>query len=479
MRLRRLFAVVALMLLLSAGPAAAGWMHRIVSGRAIFMTLAVGPDGVTHYLYYSLKSSSVIHQKFDARGKKIFSETVPMDSAYSSPSALAVDRNNHLHLILMSASGLKYGFFDGSTWTFQDVPTSNCQGFPGLAVDADAHPHLSCVSLGPCPTGSYNTSLIHLSYDGSTWSSEVAVECGWDPTVHGYISAEGASLPFRIGADGSLHIGFRLGNQGANKMCEAAKSSDQWSRNCSPFSYTGYYFFMDLDPSCRPHFAYVDSMGLHHSYFDGANWSDEIAESSVDFGGSIAVGPDGNPGLLYTQRLGRNDAAVYSVRKGGVWLPHVVGRGPGMNMGYSDALSLDPVGLPHGGLSVYAGPNFAVYGQLTLPDLTATWEPITTATNKGKFTVTGRLHVSNRGTASGGGFSVLYFLSDDDQLDDNDVAVGKSAIGSVGVGKQRVITFNYRPTASVSGKYLIAQISSKAPDKEAPGTNNTAAGQIP
>ena len=141
---------------------------------------------------------------------------------------------------------------------------------------------------------------------------------------------------------------------------------------------------------------------------------------------------------------------------------------------------LDKLGLPHVGLTGSGGNQYyAVHAFLTEPDLVAQWEEIAPPViKKGKAIVTGVLRVTNQGTASAGGFKITYLLSDKPVPDSSDPVIGKGGIG-LPAGKQRLVKFSFRSSKSVSGKYLIAQITPKQPEQEANIDNNIAAAIIP
>ena len=474
---RRSQVILILLVLLIPSLASAGWMARIVSARATFAALAVGPDGNTHYIY--TVKGTLAHRVLNAQGRTTASEIFP--GSYS-PASIAIDRNNHLHLLFSRGSDgqRRYGFFDGTTWSFQDIPiATGCNNAPNIAVDANNLPHFACL------TNNYyaNPVLTHWSFDGQAWSSETVVGYSYSqyPPIWGYPA--NTSTPLRIAADGSIHIGFvnqTFPYSPDNFVCEAVKRENVWSSNCNITPGGNTYLAMALDKNGNPHFCYYLN-GLLYVHFDGANWSSQLIDSKA-YDGAIVIGNDDLPRLLFVDRQKpRRPVAVYAAATSDGWSAYGVAAAPDFQMygSEADALALDPLGLPHGGLSVPVGGGYAVYGQLTLPDLTATWDSITTGTLRKKFMVTAKLRVKNGGTATATGFKVTYFLSDDDKLDKSDVQIGKAAVSGIAVGKERVINFNYQPSAAVTGKYLIAQIEPKTPDQEATTDNNLATGEIP
>lgn len=116
---------------------------------------------------------------------------------------------------------------------------------------------------------------------------------------------------------------------------------------------------------------------------------------------------------------------------------------------------------------------------LAKPDLIAEWAEIAPPVYKrNQARVTGLLRVSNQGTENATGFRIAYALSDSPVPDTSNAMVGRMQI-TLSPGKTRLVKFTFLTAASVSGKYLVAQITSKHPEEEANITNNVASGLIP
>ena len=144
------------------------------------------------------------------------------------------------------------------------------------------------------------------------------------------------------------------------------------------------------------------------------------------------------------------------------------------------ALDVDRAGLPHLVFTLFTngGSSFVAYGAETLPALAAQWQSVTSAVKAGKTAVTGTLQVTNFGTAAAAGFTVDYYLSADDQLDPSDTLIGHSAL-ALAAGQAKTIKFTHVLSDSVSGEYLIADISTANPQNEGDTSTNVAASQIP
>ncbi len=147
------------------------------------------------------------------------------------------------------------------------------------------------------------------------------------------------------------------------------------------------------------------------------------------------------------------------------------------------SLALDPIGLPHIAFApddkISGNVAYQLYAALSLPYLTDQWAGVTSHTVARKTRITGKLTVSNSGTAAAsGGFVVNYYLSADDQLDPGDKLLGSTKL-TIASGQHRVLTYAFTPTGAVSGEYVIAQIVAPSPLDIANPNNQTAVALIP
>lgn len=456
----------------------AGWKHSIID-KGTFLAVAVGNDGVSHYLYES-ETGAITHLAIDPEGKHLASETINFSALGTVNGRIAADSHNHLHVALWSSTvGLQYGFYDGTTWNVQDIPDSSSCAGAYLAVDGSDEPHVASFCGLPGSPGPGVAGLYHLALNGSAWSYELVVPQG------GGIEPGVVPVGIFVTADGAVHVGYTI----SAAICEAVKNAGSWSENCgcADVPDSGGTFSMALDSAARPHFVYnavanALFVGLDYCYFDGANWNTQTV-STIGFDGALAIDSFGVAKVVLLEpskpktMSGGPTLAVYGKLQGTTWQFQTIARAPSLG---GVGMALDPLGLPHAGATVLTFPNtFAVYAFLTEPDLTATWQSIETATNRrGALIVTGNLDVINQGTAAGSGFAVKFYLSDSAVLASDATFLGQKGV-SLGVGAQRTLKFAFRPVGAVSGKYLIANITSRNPQSEANTANNSAAGQIP
>lgn len=456
----------------------AGWKHSII-GKGTFLSVAVGNDGISHYLYES-ESAAITHLAIDPEGKRLAGETINFSALSSLSGQIVSDSNNHLHVVVWSSAvGLQYGFYDGTAWSVQDIPNSSSCAGAYLAVDSSDEPHVASFCGLPGSPGPGAAGLYHLALNGSIWSYELVVPQGGG--IEPGVLPEGIFAP----SDGTVHIGYMI----SAALCEAVKTSGSWTENCGCAGVPDYggTSSMALDSTARPHFVYYANAnglfaGQNYCYFDGANWNTQNV-SAIAFDGALSLDSFDVAQVVLLEPSRPNSMsggptlAAYGKLQGTTWQFQPIARAPSLT---GVGMALDPLGLPHAGATVPTFPHaFAVYAFLAEPDLIATWLSIETATNRrGALIVTGNLDVTNQGTAAGRGFTAKFYLSDDATLGSSATFLGQRGV-SLGVGAQKMLKFAFKPAAAVSGEYLIASISPRNPQNEANTANNTAAGQIP
>lgn len=208
-----------------ASSSEAGWKGPIIRRHALFDSLALAPNGDTHFFYhipsgnpfvtgYDLLAHLTIDKRGHRRTEKLFGT--------STRVIAAVDSQNNVHFVYSSpANGvgpglLWHGYFDGTEWTAFTIPGSLCgtgassgdaspAGY-AIAVDAQDHPVVAC--LGPASAGGAcdYPNVTVFTFDGTNWTSEIAYSARVDPTV----SCLSPGFPLSLGAasDGSIHVSF-------------------------------------------------------------------------------------------------------------------------------------------------------------------------------------------------------------------------------------------------------------------------------
>ena len=237
-----------------------------------------------------------------------------------------------------------------------------------------------------------------------------------------------------------------------------------------------------------PEIAYINNdSSVRLATFDGTNWTPTIiidgglygvsdlghlsfARDSAGFG-SVAFtafgGGGGNNDLFYAHQQSDGTWAVTELASSSKISFQPVGVG----------MDVDQAGLPHIVFGLETPGNYEAYGAKTLTAIGVQWESIASAIKAGKTQVTGTLQVKNFGTAAATGFSLSYYLSADNQLDPSDALLGHGAI-VLGAGQTKTSKFTFARSGTLSGGYLIAEITTLNPQNEADTSNNVAVSQI-
>lgn len=446
----RLAVAASLMLaLLLPAVCEAGWQHKeIVGGGGAFSSLAVGPDGNVHYFS---GIGYLRHLTINRTGEVIAREQLEPETG--GVSAATVDSANHLHLVLWDwdQTAIIYGFFDGSSWTFQEIPNSDymlhCSNLLNLAVDSENYPHIACVANGE------GYALDLLSYNGSSWSSDTV-------TAFGLNSLFPEAPTIALAGDGTIHIGFL----DSGTISDASGSPGTWTINStgqsggsSPEGYFGPS--VAVDSQGHPAIACAGPHGgVLYTHFDGSMWNTEaIVSGSVDYS-NLLFAPGDVPSLvlLSDKANRRSTIATYAQRIDGLWKMRTIGSGPMLS---SPRIALDNFGIPFVGAD--AGMDAVpIYAFLAEPAVSLNSLEVASSSVKGKTFLTGGLKLINQGTGAVGKFKLSYFLSDTAQLGGGATLLGSRVEAAPAVNREVGVTFKLRsPAANVSGEFLIAQIA--------------------
>jgi hypothetical protein len=459
--------------LLATSPAFAepGWEVSLASfGSA--GSLAIDLAGTTHVagIYYDRDELTyTAYNRIGVRGPR-FVTRLHLSDAMDLATAIATDSHNRPHIAFVynsfnHPSQLKYFNFDGHGWRSQTVDTfpSVNYNYAQLALDSNDHPHIAYIG----PTG----FLTHAYFNGSAWQFE-------------NIGVHVAPTAIRVAANGTVHIaGFSDIINVPAQVCEERGLDGSWTGECFDSVDFNAPPSLALASDGTPEVAYgADDPFLHLDMikvarFDGINWSTQSTFNSVDSGLSsinFAVIAIDSVGLAKIILVDDSYTLLYVAEEGATWAITNLGSADGI---FSISLNVDSIGLPHLALSVFDNFNFEFYAVLNLPDLSNHWKSVVSRPVSGKTVITGKLLVSNLGSAPSTGYIVNYYLSPDNQLEPGDTQLGSAKL-AVGGGQQKIFTFNFSPSAPVSGEYLIAAISPNNPPDEV-NASNIAAVLIP
>ncbi len=453
--------------LIPPGWCEAGWQHKIVGGKTAvgFSSIAVGPDGNVHYFFAEVDSSSfvshLVHLTINRTGAIIRKEQLEPQAGIGQ---VAVDSSNHLHLVSEGLSGLEYGFFDGSAWSYQPIPFA-CSNRPNIALDSGDHPLIACV----LDSG----GLDLLSFDGTTWSSQSA-------TTLGSVAAPTVAAA----NDGTIHIGFISDPScnGCGTVIDAVGVSGGWTLNSTgQFGTTNIESFgpsTAVDSQNLPGIVYdTGHGGLSYTHFDGSAWNSEVVNSNVADYSNVVFAPGDVPSLItILQGSGAETIAKYAQRIGGEWKLQTIGNGPMLRF---PRLAVDSVGIPFAGADA-AMAGVPIYAFLTEPAVSLESLSVESTAKAGKTILSGGLKLMNLGTGADGNFKLTYFLSDTAKLSGGAIMLGSTLEAPPSINHARGVKFKLSSPASPSGMYLIAQIAPAHASESAIAVNGgLLAAQIP
>ncbi len=483
-RVCRLIGIIIASFALTEATAFAGWKGAVI-GQDIGGTVTVDSAGTSHIVALTAyKGFDLVYSTVNQRGLR--GPILKSNVGLIRPQAMAIatDSKNRPYVAIINEDEAKiptadyvdYLVFNGHGWDSQVIDNPAGAYYVQIILDSHNHPHIFYVKA--------NGLLTHAYFDGSVWHFE-NVGVPVSPTA------------VKIAPDGTIHVvGFMFIPGQGYQVCEERGLNGSWTGECFDIAGQGapalalaadgtpevVYGGVDDDPE------YFDTVKL--ARFDGTNWSIyTIFEASTyslrEFQAAYyAIDRSG----LVKFMIGTYDGYLdYFSQDGDSW--DLTDLGKGVEFQISNifipvfSLALDPTGLPH---FVFEPDTiltneifYQFYAALSLPYLTDQWAGVKASTVARKTRITGKLTVSNSGTAAAsGGFVVNYYLSADNQLDPGDKLLGSTKL-TIDSGQHRVLTYSFTPTGPVSGEYLIAQIVAPSPLDIANPNNQTAAALIP
>ncbi len=484
-RVCRLIGIIIALLALTEAAASAGWKGAVI-GQDMSGTVTVDAAGTSHIVALTAyKAFDLVYTTVNQRGVR--GPILKSNVGLIRPQAMAIatDSKNRPYVAIVNQLSPKFVFdldylvFNGHGWDSQviDNDVEDVDLNVQIILDSNNHPHIFYVKA--------NGFLTHAYFDGSAWHFE-------------NVGVPVAPTAVKIGPDGTFHVAGVMFTPGqGDQVCEERGLNGSWTGECFDIAGQGapalalaadgtpevVYGGVDDDPE------YFDT--VKRARFDGTNWSiDTIFEAGTyslkgEFQAAYyAIDRSG----LVKFMIGTDDGYLdYFSQDGDSW--DLTDLGKGVDFASSSlfipvfSLALDPTGLPH---IVFALDTiltneifYQFYAALSLPYLTDQWTGVTASTVARKMRITGKLTVSNSGTAAAsGGFVVNYYLSADNQLDPGDKLLGSTKL-TIASGQHRVLTYGFTPTGAVSGEYLIAQIVAPSPLDIANPNNQTAVTLIP
>lgn len=282
--------------LLYARRTGGSWVSEKVDGSdGRFTSIALDSLGQPHVCY---SNAGLRYARFD--GTVWVSQTVVGDVGTEVGYAfLTLDQNDSAHISFcdFSSDDLVYAWSDGSDWFSETVHAGGCVWQTSLALDLEAHPHISYVSTGG--------TLGYAHYDGSTWHRETVGDGGYFNSL-------------AVDADGVVHIS----SLAAGTLLYARRDRTGWQTEIvDQTGESGWGTSMALDAAGRPQIGYciyytdpttpIEECScdeLRFAYHDGTDWQIETVDSDLCSKGaeayvSLGLGSCGRPNLAYYDGL--------------------------------------------------------------------------------------------------------------------------------------------------------------------------------
>ncbi len=456
------------LLFLAAPPTFAAWKAAIVSAHSGAPGLAIDSAGTIHVVApKSYKGSHLIYRTYHPDGTLDRTIKTQIMQIFGAPT-IVTDSQNRPHIALVT-NELDYLDFDGRSWNYQPIaPIDEAIApvyKPMLTLDSNDHPHLAYLAA--------NGLLAHAFFDGTAWRIE-NTGVPMTPTA------------IQIAADGTVHIaGLSEVTNQPSQVCEERGLNGVWTGEC--FANASYFTAQPpslvLASDSSPEVLYWSDSEIFYetllmARFDGAHWTTQtIFDAStvgLDYFITAAVAID-SAGHLKMMLVDDGYNLHYAAQEGDAWA--VTNLGDTVN--FSDiTLAVDSIGLPHIAFGFQDVFSFAIYVALTLPDLTDRWQSVVAHSALGKTVVTGKLQVTNIGTAPTAKSAINYYLSTDNQFDPDDTLLGSAKL-ALGPDQSKVVDFKFSPAGSVSGQYLIAVTTPANSPDEVNANSNVAAAVIP
>jgi hypothetical protein len=205
------------------------WNVEIIDGEHYIsdtsqVSLILDNNDNPHVFYTSYYSETINHAWYDGVSWNI----VTIDSAYGGIAEIdaVVDKYGQIHIYYRHET-MKYARFDGNTWNIEPLdvylkvdgitlPPYSRGTFGTLALDSSGQPHIAFTysSLYTINKKPFNSNIVHIWKEGSTWNGEVVTSI---PRLYHY-----RYISMEIDDENHPHIVSWL--DGANDMLYASRN---------------------------------------------------------------------------------------------------------------------------------------------------------------------------------------------------------------------------------------------------------------
>jgi hypothetical protein len=419
-------------------------------------SIAIDPEGFPHVAYQTA-GYDLYHARLN--GKKWQQEYV--DESLFYENAMAIDSLGRIHIVCqaerISPEGASYplmhAFFDGSSWHLATLPVSGWS--PSIALDSNEHPHILLKT---------SSNYWYGAFDGTDWEFEdTGLPWSWYSVGFALDGSDVAHVSFSVNYSGFFYATNRTGawettqlsdgNAGATDL--ALDSSDLPQVAIAEEGALIYYRFDGESWQYEPIIDFNDAEPGVNSMIETHI---ALALDSRDRARIMA-------GLYmnYGERYGA--APVFVFDNGMGWNGLVVDK---KSAGLYPDMALDEDGsayVTYCGFLSGKGSVKTKWARISLPDLTGDWKEV----ELNGSAVSGTLEVTNLGLETSDKAKVALLVSDDDVLDETDTVIPlllKLKKMKPDAAVSLAVDFTY--SGPLSGKYLIAVID---PFLETPDSN--------
>ena len=207
-------------------------------------------------------------------------------SASHTDTSIGIDSSGNVHISYYNA-GLKYAFYDGTSWNFTLIDTvENIQGNTNLIIDDGQRIHISYHDNA-------NKSLKYATYQDSQDSQDI-----WDLSIVDSQADVGEYSSIVIDSNDDAHISYF--DASTKDLKYATDVSGQWmSYTIDSEGDVGYGSSIAIDSNDALHISYDDSTNGDLKYATNANgtWELSTIESQGNVGAYSSIGVDSYNGV--------------------------------------------------------------------------------------------------------------------------------------------------------------------------------------
>lgn len=274
------------------------WDIQVVDNSSFtgyFTSLALDSHGYPHISYYDLIYGSLRYARWMGSGWEIHTVDSPADGSLYTVgwyTSLALDMYDNPHISYFDENGtsVKYAHWTGTSWDIQIIEQTSAlfTKNTSIAIDSQNHPHIIY---------QYASGGKYARWTGSNWDIQTVEDWGiWNSSL-ALDASDNAHISYRKyyynGAVGLTYAHWT----GSSWDIQEVDCGAEWGDGL------GYFSSIFLDSKGNPHISYYDkdNKKLKYARYTGLAWDIQIVDNGVDVGiyTSIAVDRNDNPHIAY------------------------------------------------------------------------------------------------------------------------------------------------------------------------------------